>query len=171
MRVLAHAVFAAVLVGSLLSRERSAEAPVDNSQLEAAVLGVGRSEGLRFLRYGANETGWGRAMAFSAPGCSRPLLATWRPATFEDEAAEDEAAAVSAPQQGYRRNYVYFDRKWDRPDRWAVSMQRIKYGLLAVFGRADYATSDLLLQIDAPRDCPAAQSLDWRPAWSRTDRN
>ncbi len=105
-------------------------------------------------------------MAFSAPGCSRPVLATWRPATFEDE-----AAAVSAPQEGYRRAYVYFDRKWDRPDRWAVSMQRIKYGLLAVFGRSDYATSDLILQIDAPRDCPAAQNMDWRAAWSRTDRN
>lgn len=166
MRVLAHAVFAALLIGSLLSRERSAEAPVDDSDLVSAVLRVGRSEGLRFLEYGANTTGWGRAMAFSVPGCSRPLLATWRPATFEDA-----AAAVSVPQQGYRRNYVYFDRKWDSPDRWAVSMQRIKYGLLAMFGRTDYATSDLILQIDAPRDCPAAQSLDWRPAWSRTDRN
>jgi hypothetical protein len=165
MRVLVHAVFAAVLIGSLLSRERSAEAPVDDSGLEAAVLGVARSEGLRFLAYGANDTGFGRAMAFSAPGCSRPVLATWRPATFEDE-----AAAVSVPQEGYRRNYVYFDREWDRPDRWAVSMQRIKYGLLAMFGRTDYATSDLILQIDAPRDCPAAQSMDWRPAWSRTDR-
>jgi hypothetical protein len=165
MRVLAHAVFAAALMGSLASRERSAEAPVDDSGLEAAVLRVGRSEDLRFLQYGANDTGWGRAMAFSAPGCSRPVLATWRPATFEDE-----AAAASAPREGYRRAYVYFDRKWDRPDRWAVSMQRIRYGLLAVFGRTDYATSDLILQIDAPSDCQAAGRMDWRPAWSRTDR-
>jgi hypothetical protein len=165
MKVLAHAVFAVILIGSLMSRERSAEAPVDDSGLEAAVFRVGRSEGLRFLQYGPNDTGFGRAMAFGAPGCSRPVLATWRPVTFEDE-----AAAISAPQEGYRRQYVYFDRKWDRPDRWAVSMQRIKYGLLAVFGQTDYATSDLILQIDAPRDCPAAENMDWRPAWSRTDR-
>jgi hypothetical protein len=166
MRVLAHTVFAAVLIGSLATRERSAEAPVNDSGLESAVLRVGRSEGLGFLEYGANDTGWGRAMAFSARGCSRPMLVTWRPVTFEDE-----AAAVSAPQEGYRRFYVYFDRKWDSPDRWAISMQRIKYSLLAMVGRADYATSDLILQVDAPRDCAAAESIDWRPAWSRTDRN
>jgi len=165
MRVLIHAVFAAILLGSLASRERSAEAPVDESGLEAAVLRAGRSEGLRFLQYGGADMGWGRAMAFSAPGCSRPMLVTWRPATFEDE-----AATVSALQGDYRRLYVYFDRKWDRPDRWAVSMQRVKYGLLAIFGRTDYATSDLILQIDAPRDCWAAENMDWRPAWNRTDR-
>jgi len=166
MKVLAHAVFAAVLIGSLASRERSAEPPVDKADLESAVLRVARSEGFAFLDYGTADPGFGRTMAFHAPGCPSPVLATWRPVTFEDE-----AAAISTPQEGYHRRYVYFDQKWDRPDRWAVSMQRIKYGLLAVFGRTDYATSDLILQIDAPRDCPAAESMDWRAAWSRTGRS
>jgi hypothetical protein len=38
-------------------------------------------------------------------------------------------------------------------------------------GRTDYAASDLILQVDAPRDCQAAERMDWRLAWSRTDRN
>jgi hypothetical protein len=162
MRVWAHAIFAAVLVGSLAARERSHEAPIDNAGLESAALRVARSQGLTFREYRASDTDWGRTMAFDVPGCSAPLLATWRPATFEDE-----ATAQSAPR-GYRQLYVYFDRKWTSPKRWAVSIQRMKYGLLALFGRTDYATSSFVLQVEAPQDCRAAESMDWRPAWSRT---
>jgi hypothetical protein len=165
MRLWAHAVFAAVLVGSLASRERSPEAPIDDAGLESAVLSAARSQGLVFLEYGNNSTGWGRAMAFDAPGCARPVVATWRPATFEDE-----ATTASAPGSAYQREYTYFDRRWNRPDPWAVSIQRMKYSLLAMFGRTDYATSNLVLQVDAPRDCPAVEGIDWRPAWTRTDR-
>ncbi len=163
MRVWAHAVFAAVLVGSLASRERSAEAPIDSAGLESAALSVARAQGLAFREYRASDTDWGRTMAFGVPSCSLPLLATWRPATFEDE-----ATAQSAPGQDYRQEYVYFDRKWSNPNRWAVSIQRMKYGLLALFGEADYATSSFVLQVEAPRDCPAAENADWRAAWSRT---
>jgi len=164
----AHAVFAAVLVGSLASRERSAEAPIDHAGLESVVLSVARSQGLGFREYRTNDTGGGRTMVFNVPGCSRPVLVTWRQATFEDAAATE-----SAPGPDYRQQYVYFDQKWNSPDRWAVSIQRMKYSLLAMFGRTDYATSSLVLQVETPRDCPAAESLDWRPAWSRTlsDRN
>lgn len=164
MRVWAHAVFAAVLVGSLASRGRSAEAPVDSAGLDSAVLSVARSQGLAFREYRASGTDWGRTMAFDVPGCSAPLLATWRPATFEDE-----QTGQSAPRQGYRQQYVYFDRKWSRPNPWAVSIQRMKHGVLALFGRTDYATSGFVLQVEAARDCPAAESIDWRPAWNRTD--
>lgn len=164
MRIWAHAVFAAVLVGSLASRERSAEAPADAAALESAALGVARSQGLNFRGYRANDTTWGRTMVFDVPGCSRPVLARWRLVTFEDE-----AVAQSSPRQDYHRQYVYFDRRWSSPNRWAVSIQRMKYGMLAVFGRADYATSGFVLEVEAPPDCPAAESVDWRPAWSRTD--
>jgi hypothetical protein len=163
VRLWAHAVFAAVLVGSLASRERSAEAPVDSAGLESAALGVARSQGLTFRDYRESDTDWGRTMAFDVLGCAAPLLATWRPATFEDE-----ATTQSALRQGYARQYVYFDRKWNRPNRWAVSIQRMKYGLLALFGRTDYATSGYVLEVEAPRDCPAAERVDWRSAWRRT---
>jgi hypothetical protein len=104
----AHVVFAAVLVGSLASRERSAEAPVDDAGLEAVVLGVARSQGLGLRENRASHTGWGRTIVFGVPRCSKPLLVTWRQATFEDEAATE-----SAPGQDYQQQYVYFDQKWD----------------------------------------------------------
>ena len=56
-------------------------------------------------------------MMFSVAGCSEPMLVTWRSATFEDEAATE-----SAPGQDYQQQYVYFDRKWNRPNLWAVSL-------------------------------------------------
>lgn len=167
MRVLAHALFAAVLAGSLASRERSAKAPDDTAALgtlESAAISAARSQGLAFREDRANVTNRGRAMVFDVPKCSRPLLATWRLATFEDE-----AVAQSAPRQDYQKQYVYFDRTWERPNRWAVSMQRMRYGLLALIGRADYASSRFVLEVESPRDCPAAESVDWRPAWGRTD--
>ena len=166
MRVWAHAVFAAVLVVSLASRERSAHAPIDDAGLESVVLSVARSQGLAFHEYRAIDPGLPRTMVFNIPGCLRPLLATWRPATFEDEAATGLALG-----QDYQPEYVYFDRKWNSPDRWAISIQRMKYSLLAMFGRTDYATSTFILQVEAPRDCPAAETIDWRAAWSRTDPN
>ena len=82
-----------------------------------------------------------------------------RIATFEDEATTESPAP-----QGYQKQYVYFDRKWGRPRPWAVSIQRMKYSLLALFGRTDYATSNLVLEVEAPRECPAAESIDWRPS-------
>jgi hypothetical protein len=166
MRAWAHAVFAAILVGSLASRERSVQAPIDDASLETVVLSVGRSQGLDFRKYRTSDTGGPRTIVFNVPGCSRPVLVTLRPVTFEDEATTE-----SAPGQDYRPQYVYFDQKWDSPNRWAVSLQRLRYSLLAMFGRTDYATSNLVLQVDAPRDCPAAERMDWRQAWSRTDRN
>jgi hypothetical protein len=163
----AHAVFAAVLVGSLATRERSAQAPADGGVgLESIALSVARSQGLDFREYRAGDTGWGRTVVFSVPGCSKPIFAGWRPATFEDEAAKE-----SASEQDYQRQYVYFNQKWNSPDPWAVSVQRMKYSLLAMFGRIDYATSSLVLQVEAPRDCAAAESIDWRPAWRRTHSN
>jgi hypothetical protein len=166
MRVWAHAVFAAVLVGSLASRERSVEAPIDDASFETVVLSVGRPQGLDFREYRTSGAGGRRTIVFNVPGCLRPMLVAWRPATFEDE-----AAAESAPGQDYRLQYVYFDQKWNSPNRWAVSLQRMKYSLLAMLGRIDYATSNFVLQIEAPRDCPAAERMDWRPAWNRAYLN
>ena len=134
-----------------------------DASFQTVVLSVARSQGLDFHEYRTSDTGGRRTMVFNAPRCSQPVLVTWRPATFEDEAATE-----SAPGQDYRLQYVYFDQKWNSPNRWAVSLQSMKYSLLAMFGRTDYATSNFVLQVEAPRDCPAAERMDWRPAWGRT---
>jgi hypothetical protein len=159
----AHAVFATVLVGSLVARARPPEAPIVGASVEPVILSVARSQGLAFREYRASNTGWGRTIVFDAPGCSRPVWVTSRPLTFEDQAAIEVTT-----EQGYQQQYVFIDRKWNSPDRWAVSIQRMKYSLLAMFGLTEYAPWAFALQVETPRDCPAAESLDWRPAWSRT---
>lgn len=157
----AHALFAAVLIGSLAGRERPAGAPLVGAGLEPIIVSVARSQGLGFREYLAGNTGEERILAFDAPDCSQPVLATWRLATFEDEATVE-----SAPRQGYQQQFFYIDRKWSRPDSWAVSIQRMKYSLLAMFGLTEYAPSAFTLQVETPRDCPAAQNLDWRSVWT-----
>jgi hypothetical protein len=159
----AHAVFAIVLAGSLTSRERPAGTPIDGASLEPIVLSVAGSQGLDFRGYRAGSTGEKRTLVFDAHGCSQPVLVTWRQATFEDEAIMESAAG-----QGYQRQYVYIDQKWSRPDPWAVSIQRMKYSLRAMFGLTEYAPSAFTLQVEKPRDCQAAERIDWRQAWSRS---
>lgn len=162
MKFWAHAVFAAVLIGSLASRERSAEAPVTNAGVGSVVVSVARSQGLSLREYQTSAANGEQIMVFDVPGCPKPMSVILRMATFEDEATTE-----SPTRQGYQKQYIYFDRKWGSPRPWAVSIQRMKYSLLALFGRTDYATSNLVLEVEAPRECPAAESLDWRPVWSR----
>jgi hypothetical protein len=46
-------------------------------------------------------------------------------------------------------------------------VQRMKYKSLAVLGLTEYAPSRRLLLIEAPTDCRAAQTIDWRSVWNR----
>lgn len=162
MKLWAHAVFAAILIGSLASRERSPEAPVTDTGVGEVVASVGRSQGLSLREYRTSAENGERIMAFDVPGCPKPMSVILRIATFEDEATTE-----SPTPQGYQKQYVYFDRKWDSPRPSAVLIQRMKYSFLALFGRTDYATSNLVLEVEAPRECQAAEGVDWRPVWSR----
>ncbi len=167
MRVFAaHAVFAAILAGSLAARERAATTPIPNAAFESAVLRVATSKGLRFREYGANTTGTElRMLAFDAIGCSQPVFVLFRFASFEDE-----ATTASTPEHAYLSQYVYIDRKFDEPSLRPVFIQRIKYGLLSMFGLTDsapYWNIPFLLQVETPVNCPVAEQIDWSPAWSR----
>ena len=162
MKVWAHAVFAAILIGSLASRERSAGAPVTDAGVGSVVASVARSQGLSLREFRTSAATGERSMTFDVPGCPKPMTVILRIATFEDAAMTESPAP-----DNYHKQYVYFDRKWNSPRPWAVSIERMKYSLLALFGRTDYATSSLVLEVEAPRECPAAERIDWRPVWSR----
>ncbi|MGA2795899.1 MAG: hypothetical protein ABSE69_20815 [Roseiarcus sp.] len=160
----AHVVFATILMGSLAAQERAADVLVESGSLEPAVLRVARSQGLAFREYTTITDANIRALVFEAPGCSRPVLVIVRFVTFEEE-----PILRSTPEQGYVRRYVYIERTWDKPDRLAVLAQRVKYGMLAMFGLTRYAPSWHLLQIEAPSDCQSAGTIDWRLVWNRAD--
>jgi len=60
------------------------------------------------------------------------------------------------------------DERWNSPDPWAVSIQRLKYSLLAMSGLTEYAPLAFTLQVGTPQDCQAAESIDWCVAWTRS---
>src|SRR6266446_2974410 len=63
--------------------------------------------------------------------------------------------------------YVYIDRTWEKPDRLAFFVQRMKYAALATFGLTRYVPSGHLLLVDSPSRCQAADAIDWRNVWNR----
>ena len=157
-----HIVFATILVGSLAAKERAADVvvEVDNGALEAAVTRVARSHGLAFREY-LTFAGNVPALAFEAPGCSRPVLVVLR-VTFDYE-----PVMQSARGQGDLLRYVYIDRSWEKPDRLAFFVDRMKYAALATFGLTRYVPSGHLLLVESPPRCQAADAIDWRNVWDR----
>ncbi len=159
-----HAVFAAILVGSLAARALSANAFLDEaSVLEPGVLRVAGSHGLGLREYRTTGGMVSRALVFQAPDCSQPVYVSLRLSTFEEQTLLE-----SAPERGYSRRYIYFDRTWDTPDPWAAFAQRMKYAALSVFGLTRYVPSRYLLSVEAPVDCRAVEAIDWRYVWNPT---
>ena len=156
-----HVVFATILVGSLAAKERAADMLVDVDDLdrETAVMRVARSQGLAF-RENATVANL-PALVFEAPGCSRPVLVVLR-ISFDDE-----PLVQSAREQGGVLRYAYIDGTWEKPDRLAFFIQRMKYAALATFGLTRYVPSGHLLLVDSPPRCQAADAIDWRNVWNR----
>jgi hypothetical protein len=158
-----HALFAAILVGSLAAQERSADAFDDGRDLlEPGVLRIAMSQGLRLTEYRGASSLNPRVLVFDAPGCSQPTRVSLRLWTFEQESLLEHA-----PEPGYGRRYIYLDRTWSAPDPRAVFVQRLKYKSLSLFGLTEYVPSRYLLLVEAPMDCRAAQTIDWRSVWNR----
>ncbi len=158
----AHAVFAAILIGSLVTRERAADAFASSVSLKAAVLRVAGSHDWGLDEHRTTSGATVPTLVFAAPGCSQPVFVSLRLSSFEDETMMQYAL-----EPGYVRRYIYFDRTWDAPDHRAAFLQRMKYEVLAKFGMTEYLPSDYLLLVEAPPHCQAAKTIDWRPVWSR----
>lgn len=157
-------VFVVILLGSLAVRERAGDALDEGGGLDPAIIRVARAHGLVFARYTTiNDSDIG-ALAFEAPGCSRPVLVVPLLTTFDQEPVVRSAGAP-----GDVLRYVYIDRVWDKPDRMAVLVERIKYSALAIFGLTRYAPTWRLLLVVSPYQCRAADAIDWRSAWDRGD--
>jgi hypothetical protein len=157
-----HVVFATILVGSLAAKERAADVlVVDDATLQTAVTRIAQSQGLAF-REEVTITGTnGPALAFEAPGCSRPVLVVAR-VLFDEE-----PFMHFAREQGDDIRYVYIDRSWERPDRLALLVEKIKYAAFAIFGLTRYVPSGPLLLVDSPPRCEIAAAIDWRNVWNR----
>ena len=157
-----HVVFAIILVGSLATNVRTTEVLVEKGDLEPAVRRVARLHGLAFQEYVTVADTDVRALVFEAPGCSRPVLVVSLLVTFDQE-----SVVRSAREPDYALRYVYINHTWNRPDRLAVFVERIKYAALATFGLTQYVPTWHLLLIEAPSHCEIADAIDWRIVWNR----
>jgi hypothetical protein len=157
-----HTVFATILIGSLAAKEFGADPPVGTADFEPNVIHVARAQGLAFRGY-TTLTGTGvRAMAFEAPDCSRPVTVV---VTYEDLA--QGTILDLGGEEGDVRRYVYVDRSWERPDRLALYVQRMKYAFLKTFRLTPYDPVPRILLVDAPPGCQIADRIDWRNVWNR----
>jgi hypothetical protein len=157
-----HVVFASILVGSLAAKELAAEAPADPADFEPAIIRVARAQGLAFREYTTlTGTDYG-AMAFKAPGCSRPVFVA-----VLEENLDRRAILGLGGDEGDLLRYVYIDRSWDKPDRLAFYVQRMKYALLKTFRLTRYDPNPRILFVDAPSQCEIVDRIDWRNAWNR----
>jgi hypothetical protein len=158
-----HVVFATILAGSLAAKERVADTLVDLDDVdrETAVTRVAESNSLIFREYITLPGTQLPALAFDAPGCSQPVLIVLR-VQFDDE-----ALLRSAREQGGELRYVYIDHSWEKPERLAFFVERMKYAALATFGLTRYVPSGHMLLVGAPSQCQAADGIDWRNVWNR----
>ena len=158
-----HLMFGAILVGSLTAQQRTADTlvEIDPAGLAAAVMRVAQSQGLTFRDH-ATVYGNVPALTFDAPGCAQPV-------TVALQVNFDFAPFVqsSAPEAGEVARYVYIDRSWDKPNRLAFFIYRMKYAALATFGLTPYAPGGHLMLVEAPSECRAAATIDWSNVWNR----
>jgi hypothetical protein len=156
-----HVVFATILVGSLAAKERANDEMVQNDNLEPAITRVAQSYGLA-LRGDVTPPRTGiPALAFEAPGCSQPVV-VFMLVTFDEESIVPLAGASDDVLR-----YTYIDRSWEKPDRLAFFIERMKYAALATFGLTRYVPSKHFLLVDAPSHCQTADAIDWRNVWNR----
>jgi hypothetical protein len=158
----AHAVFAALVVGSLSTRMKTPDALSRAVDLEPAVFRIAQLHGLIFHSFLPVADTGRHALVFEAPGCAKPLRVFVR----ELNLAEEPFTQI-APEPDYSRRYVYVDKSWDRPDHLAVRVQQVKYELLSTLGQTQYLPGRELLQLELPPHCRAIEAIDWRMVWSR----
>ncbi len=158
-----HLVFGTMLVGSLTSQQRVADTlvEIDPVHLAPAVVRIAQSNGLTFREH---VTVYGNvpALTFDAPGCSRPIIVALQ-VNF-DFAPLVQSSAREADEVA---RYVYIDRSWERPNRLAFFIYRIKYAALATFGLTPYVPGGHLMLVQSPPDCQSAQTIDWSSVWNR----
>jgi hypothetical protein len=157
-----HIAFAIMLVGTLAAKERAADMLVDIDEigLETAVTRVAQSHGLAFREYAPTGSNI-RALAFEAPGCSQPVVVVLR-ITFDYE-----PLVQFVREQGNALRYVYIDRSWEKPDRLAFFVARMKYAVLATLGLTRSVPSGHMILVESPARCQLPDSIDWRDVWDR----
>jgi hypothetical protein len=146
---------AAILVATITVKVRAAVVPLID--VPAAISRTLAKYG--FSPDSNTSTRW--LMSFSHPGCRLPLeIETVTLYLGQSTTADAE------PRADYIRGFVYMDRQWPTPDRFAMRKEWLKHRILALGGLSPYVPMPIALQIAAPADCPAVGAIAWSGIWA-----
>jgi hypothetical protein len=84
-----------------------------------------------------------------------------------EENLDREAMADLGGDEGDALRYVYIDRDWEKPDRLAFFVERLKYAALKAFRLTRYVPDPHLLLVVSSPGCRVAGRIDWRDVWNR----
>jgi hypothetical protein len=159
---LLHMIFAVILVTSVAASERASDVLLKTQNLEAAVIHVAQSHGLKLLgKPTAKELV--PTLMFEAPGCAQPLLVSLLSVTLDDEPL---VRAVGEPDDVVR--YIYLDRSWSvLPNPLAVFFEWKKHKALELFGLTPYVPVPYMLRLARPPGCDIVGRIDWQVVWRR----
>ena len=67
----------------------------------------------------------------------------------------------------HTRRLVYLGRTWLRQDRFGMRLEWLKQRLLASVGWGHYEANETVLVIAEPKECGAADKIDWSAVWKQ----
>jgi hypothetical protein len=159
---LLHAIFAGILVTSVVANERSGDVLSETDNLEPAVIRAAQSHGLVLLRPPTAKEPAG-ILIFDAPACARPVVISLLSVTLDDEPL---VRGVGEPGDVVR--YIYLDRSWTvLPNPLAVFFEWKKHKALELFGLTSYVPSAYMLRLAWHPGCDVADAIDWQVVWRR----
>jgi hypothetical protein len=164
-RWVGHGIFAAILAASIAVDARTGDVVTAgdvaaSEDIVPAVLSVARSNDLFLVK--RTRIGDVTILTFRAPGCARPVVIS------PLDVSLDRAPVVLAFHQDQDRiRYRYLDRASSRPERMALFIDWKIHKALGALRLSRYVPSPFALLTEVPRECWAADSIDWRPAWDR----
>jgi hypothetical protein len=154
--------FAALLVVSLVGKDRTKELFKETPDLEPAVIRVAQAGGLAFRQKTTFAGTDIPVLIFGAANCSLPLLVALLSLTLEED-----PTIRSSREPGYALRYVYIEHSWEEPPRLAVYVERVKYAALAMLDLTRYTPFRQVLLVETPPHCSAAGDVDWQGIWQR----
>jgi hypothetical protein len=105
--------------------------------------------------------GYSRSMSVAVPGCEWPVRVTPIRLSLE-EVPLLEGSLIP----GDVSHYVFVGRSWNAPTPRAIRLEWLKQKLAPLLGFPIRSRLDTVLFVAAPRNCVAAEQIDWLPLWS-----
>jgi hypothetical protein len=107
------------------------------------------------------DLNYARSMSVVVPGCDPPLRVT--PMQLSMEAAPLYETSLLP---GDMHRYVFVGQVWSTAEPRAVRLAWLKHKLAPLLGFPIRTRLDTVLFVAAPRNCAAAEKIDWLPLWS-----